>query len=110
MHSTFVAITIAAIVSGVYATVNQSQLYQRNHIQNLPTWWSHGQTVDGRNPAPVNVVNVPVFIGSEGFIHFRWCRISSINSIWCLVTLLNWIRTYSEAKRGAVDTSFDKSL
>ena len=42
---------------------------EKSYSVNLPTWWSHGQTVDGRNSAPVNVVNVPVFIGSEGFIH-----------------------------------------
>ena len=35
-------------------------------------------TVDGRNPAPVDMVNFPVF---AGFIHPRWCRISSINSM-----------------------------
>ena len=34
-------------------------------------------TVDGTNPAPVDMVNIPSFIG---FLTFRWCRISSINS------------------------------
>ena len=36
-------------------------------------------TVDGRNPAPVDMVNVPFFT-VQGFIHVGWCRISSINS------------------------------
>ena len=35
-------------------------------------------TVDGRNPAPVDVVNITLY---TGFIHPRWCRISAINSI-----------------------------
>ena len=34
-------------------------------------------TVDGRNPAPVDMVNILI----PGFMHPRWCRISSINSI-----------------------------
>ena len=34
-------------------------------------------TVDGRNPAPVDMENLPVFIG---LYLSRWCRISSINS------------------------------
>ena len=34
-------------------------------------------TVDGRNPAPVDRLFVPLF---TGFIHPRWCRISAINS------------------------------
>ena len=37
-------------------------------------WWF-------RNPAPVDAVDIPVFIG---FIHPRWCRISSINSMWVM--------------------------
>ena len=32
-------------------------------------------TVDGRNPAPVDTVNIQHFFC--GFIHPRWCRISS---------------------------------
>ena len=36
-------------------------------------------TVDGRNPAPVQVGNLSHYF--YGFIHPRWCRISSINSI-----------------------------
>ena len=34
-------------------------------------------TVDGRNPAPVDMVNIPLV---TGFLHSGWCRISSINS------------------------------
>ena len=36
-------------------------------------------TVDGRNPAPVDVVVSPIIY--RVFLHSRWCRISSINSI-----------------------------
>ena len=36
-------------------------------------------TVDGRNPASVDMVVSPIIYGS--FIHPRWCRISTINSI-----------------------------
>ena len=35
-------------------------------------------TVDGRNPAPVEVGSLSHYL--QGFIHPRWCRISSINS------------------------------
>ena len=31
-------------------------------------------TVDGQNPAPVDMVHIPLFI--------RWCRISSINNMF----------------------------
>ena len=34
-------------------------------------------TVDGRNPAPVDMVNIAFF---HGFRNVRWCAISSINS------------------------------
>ena len=37
-------------------------------------------TVGGRNPAPVDVVNIPLFT-VQGFIHPKWCRIFSINSM-----------------------------
>ena len=33
---------------------------------------------DGKHPAQVDLVNIRLF---TGFIHARWCRISSINSI-----------------------------
>ena len=36
-----------------------------------------GPTVDGRNPAPVEVGSLSTYL--QGFIHPRWCRISSIN-------------------------------
>ena len=39
--------------------------------------WNTRNTVDGRNPAPVDMVNIPLF---TWFLHPRWCRISSINS------------------------------
>ena len=40
-----------------------------------------GGSVDGRNPAPVEVgIFLPLFF--HGFVHPRWCRISSINSIF----------------------------
>ena len=35
-----------------------------------------GTTVDGRNPAPADMVNTPLF---TGFYTSQWCRISSIN-------------------------------
>ena len=35
-------------------------------------------TVDGRHPAPVEVGSLSHYL--QGFIHPRWCRISSINS------------------------------
>ena len=35
-------------------------------------------TVDGRNPAPVDIWSIPLFIG---FNHPRWCGISSIHRI-----------------------------
>ena len=39
-------------------------------------------TVDGTNPAPVNrYPGIPVSHYLPGFIHSRWCRISSINSM-----------------------------
>ena len=36
-------------------------------------------TVDGRNPAPVEVGSLSHHL--QGFIHPKWCRISSINSM-----------------------------
>ena len=41
----------------------------RNCRKILP---SYIHTVDGRKPAPVDMVNIPLFIG---FLHPRWCRI-----------------------------------
>ena len=38
-------------------------------------------TVDGRNPAPVDMVNIPLFTRFYICQVARWCRISSINSI-----------------------------
>ena len=46
----------------------------------LEAWWKliiH--TVDGRNPAPVEVGSLSPCL--QGCIHPRWCRISSINGI-----------------------------
>ena len=50
----------------------------------LGSWWVlggqasfQGATVDGRNPAPVEVGSSSHYL--QGFIHPRWCRISSIN-------------------------------
>ena len=39
----------------------------------------HQRTVDGRNPAPVEVGSLPYDL--QGFIHPRWCKISAINSM-----------------------------
>ena len=39
-----------------------------------------GNTVDGRNPAPVEVGSLSHYL--QGFIHPRWCRISSIKCIY----------------------------
>ena len=35
-------------------------------------------TVDGQNPEPVDMVNI-LLQYLQGFVHVRWCRISSIN-------------------------------
>ena len=40
--------------------------------------WTSGDTVDGRNPAPVDVLSHYL----QGSLHPRWCRIPSINSIF----------------------------
>jgi len=48
---------------------------EKKHINPIPT-------ADGQNPAPVDVVDIPVFMG---FIHRRWCRIFSINSMFTVV-------------------------
>ena len=40
--------------------------------------YKYSNTVDGRNPAPVDMEKIPF---SLGFIDNKWCRISSINSI-----------------------------
>ena len=45
---------------------------------NAPPCKQSGPTVDGRNPAPVDMENIPF---SQRLIDNRWCRISSINSI-----------------------------
>ena len=50
------------------------------HQNDLGIFWN--DTVDGRNPAPVDIY---IYTGSlshysQGFIHPRWCRMSSINS------------------------------
>ena len=42
-------------------------------------WWKHDDTVDGKNPAPVDrYISLSQY--SQGFIHPRWFRISSTNS------------------------------
>ena len=38
-----------------------------------------GGTVDGWNPAPVEVGSLSHYL--QGFIHPRWCKISAINNI-----------------------------
>ena len=45
--------------------------------------WNYWDTVDGQNPAPVEVAS---FFSHylQGFIHPRWCTISSINSMFLL--------------------------
>ena len=40
--------------------------------------WKRDISVDGRNPAPVDMETSHV---SYGFVYNRWCRISSINSM-----------------------------
>ena len=47
-----------------------------------------GDTVDGRNPAPVEVGSLSHYL--QGFIHPRWCRISSINSMESLKMKKSW--------------------
>ena len=58
----------------------------RYHL-NFPKSLLHGATVDGRNPAPVGMANIPLFTG----FHTCWVlsRISSINSMVILV--LAWM-------------------
>ena len=48
---------------------------------------SYSDTVDGRNPAPVEVGSLPHYL--QGFINLRWRRISSINSMSNLHISLN---------------------
>ena len=43
-------------------------------------------TVDGRNPAPVEVGSLSHYLQLQGCINPRWCRISSINSMNCRLT------------------------
>ena len=53
-------------------------------------WAPHELWVDGRNPAPVEVGRwKPLFKGvGNSFVHLRWCRISSINSMsWVLLCI-----------------------
>ena len=38
-----------------------------------------GDTVGGRNPAPVEVGSLFHYL--QGYVHLRWCRVSSINGI-----------------------------
>ena len=46
------------------------------HNFDVVNWSFH--TVDGRNPAPVDMVYIYRYL--QGFIHVRWCKISSVNS------------------------------
>ena len=50
-----------------------------------PGWGTCGHAVDGTNPAPVEVGSLSLYL--QGFIHPRWCRISSINSIQLSICL-----------------------
>ena len=53
--------------------------YGKKYVKVVRDFLLH--TIDGRNPAPVDMVNIPL-IFSQGFIHPRWLfGISSINSI-----------------------------
>ena len=45
-------------------------------------------TVDGRHPAPVEVGSLCYYL--QGFIHPRWCRISSINSMGVVWEWTEW--------------------
>ena len=47
-----------------------------------------GDTVDGRNPAPVEVGNLFHYL--QDYVHPRWCRVSSINSIRVCYTSRNF--------------------
>ena len=64
-----------------------SQKFQKRAFSNLspddPGQLSEEKTdtVDGRNPAPVDLVNGSLSHYLQGFIHPRWCRISTINQI-----------------------------
>ena len=57
-------------------------------------------TVDGWNPAPAEVGSLSHYL--QGFIHHRWCRISSINSITLCCT---WGH---EVKKNLQPTAFCK--
>ena len=56
---------------------------------------NHAHTVDGWNPAPVEVGSLSHYL--LGFIHPRWCRISAINSrihgtgIFTIIYLHEWL-------------------
>ena len=49
-----------------------------------------GDTVDGRNPAPVEVGSLSHYLQGFIIIHPRWCRISSINSMESLKMKKSW--------------------
>ena len=53
-----------------------------HHRSSQVLFFQSATTVDGRNPAPVDMVNILIYHHLLlGFIHVRWCRISSINSV-----------------------------
>ena len=54
-------------------------------------WTKMDPTVDGQNPAPVDMANLPFF---TGFHTSQWCRISSINSMGC------WLFFFRSSKTG----------
>ena len=50
-------------------------------------WLNLLDTVDGRNSAPVEIGSLSHYL--QGFIHPRWCRISSIR-MWAVITDRNF--------------------
>ena len=55
--------------------------------------------VDGRNPAPVDRWFITFF---WGFNHPRWCRISSIHSMWkCIATIQYYISLLNPRKNNS---------
>ena len=54
-------------------------LCQPKQVAKESTCIHDNDTVEGRNPAPVDMADIPVFTGFMGFVYLNWCRISCIN-------------------------------
>ena len=56
-------------------------------VKSLPWWWGmiHTFDLDGQNPAPPRMMINPIIY--RVFNHPRWCRISSINSMYMYIII-----------------------